>query len=266
MMTATTATTSPVCPTWAWSPTGCGADAGITPGRRHRPRSCTTTSRRSCSCSSRSSASAGAGEAKDFATVERLSLGGELPINTSGGLLGEAYIHGMNGIAECVRQIRGTSVNQVPDVEHVLVTAGHRRADERPDPARTLRPAPGRPVTWSHGGATTAGPSPSSGVLHDRSHRARARHPVVGRHRRARHRRRRRLLHRPVRVGDRGHGRGGRALHDVHAAREARRRDRSGDEPGPAGVDHVHHGRVGRRHRGEDHRRRRHRWSRRRWT
>lgn len=66
----------------------------------------------------------GPGEAKDFATVERLSLGGDLPINTSGGLLGEAYIHGMNGIAECVRQIRGTSVNQVPGVEHVLATAG----------------------------------------------------------------------------------------------------------------------------------------------
>ena len=49
---------------------------------------------------------------------------GRLPINTSGGLLGEAYIHGMNGITEAVRQIRGTSCNQVPDVEHVLVTAG----------------------------------------------------------------------------------------------------------------------------------------------
>lgn len=66
----------------------------------------------------------GRGEAKDFATVERLSLGGDLPINTAGGLLGEAYIHGMNGITECVRQLRGTGVNQVPDVEHVLVTAG----------------------------------------------------------------------------------------------------------------------------------------------
>jgi acetyl-CoA acetyltransferase len=64
------------------------------------------------------------GEGKDFATVENLSLGGRLPINTSGGLLGEAYIHGMNGISEAVRQIRRTSVNQVPDVEHVLVTAG----------------------------------------------------------------------------------------------------------------------------------------------
>jgi acetyl-CoA acetyltransferase len=66
----------------------------------------------------------GRGEAKDFATVERLSLGGEFPINTNGGLLGEAYIHGMNGITEGVRQIRGTSYNQVDNVEHVLVTSG----------------------------------------------------------------------------------------------------------------------------------------------
>lgn len=66
----------------------------------------------------------GRGEAKDFATIENLSRGGRLPINTSGGLLGEAYIHGMNGITEAVRQIRGTSCNQVDDVEHVLVTAG----------------------------------------------------------------------------------------------------------------------------------------------
>jgi acetyl-CoA acetyltransferase len=64
------------------------------------------------------------GEAKDFATIDNLSLGGRLPINTSGGLLGEGYIHGMNGMTEAVRQIRGTSCNQVADVEHVLVTAG----------------------------------------------------------------------------------------------------------------------------------------------
>jgi acetyl-CoA acetyltransferase len=64
------------------------------------------------------------GEAKDWATVERLSLGGDFPINTSGGLLGEAYIHGMNGITEVVRQIRGTSCNQVANVNHALVTAG----------------------------------------------------------------------------------------------------------------------------------------------
>ncbi|ABL06147.1 lipid-transfer protein [Mycobacterium ulcerans] len=66
----------------------------------------------------------GKGEAKDFIADGAIELGGRLPINTHGGQLGEAYIHGMNGIAEGVRQLRGTSVNPVPDVEHVLVTAG----------------------------------------------------------------------------------------------------------------------------------------------
>ncbi|WP_407441479.1 lipid-transfer protein [Rhodococcus sp. (in: high G+C Gram-positive bacteria)] len=63
------------------------------------------------------------GEAKNFVD-DGIELGGRLPINTHGGQLGEAYIHGMNGIAEAVRQIRGTSCNQVDDVENVLVTAG----------------------------------------------------------------------------------------------------------------------------------------------
>jgi acetyl-CoA acetyltransferase len=66
----------------------------------------------------------GRGEAKDFIADGNIDLGGSLPINTNGGQLGEAYIHGLNGIAEAVRQLRGTSVNQVDDVEHVLVTAG----------------------------------------------------------------------------------------------------------------------------------------------
>ncbi len=64
------------------------------------------------------------GEAKDFIKDGSIELGGRLPVNTHGGQLGEAYIHGMNGIAEGVRLIRGTSVNQVPDVQNVLVTAG----------------------------------------------------------------------------------------------------------------------------------------------
>jgi acetyl-CoA acetyltransferase len=66
----------------------------------------------------------GRGEAKDFIKDGALEIGGQLPINTHGGQLGEAYIHGMNGIAEAVRQVRGTSVNQVDKVENVLVTAG----------------------------------------------------------------------------------------------------------------------------------------------
>src|SRR4030095_8405359 len=66
----------------------------------------------------------GRGEARNFMKDGAIELGGRLPINTHGGQLGEAYIHGMNGIAEGVRQVRGTSVNQVDGVEHVIVTAG----------------------------------------------------------------------------------------------------------------------------------------------
>ena len=64
------------------------------------------------------------GEARDFIADGAIELGGRLPVNTHGGQLGEAYLHGMNGIAEAVRQIRRSAVNQVADVENVLVTAG----------------------------------------------------------------------------------------------------------------------------------------------
>ncbi|WP_428953660.1 lipid-transfer protein [Streptomyces sp. cg35] len=58
------------------------------------------------------------GEAAGFVAEERL------PLNTHGGQLGEAYLHGMNGIAEGVRQLRGTAVNQISGAATVLVTAG----------------------------------------------------------------------------------------------------------------------------------------------
>ncbi|ASQ95645.1 lipid-transfer protein [Streptomyces sp. 11-1-2] len=60
----------------------------------------------------------GRGEAAGFVAEDAM------PLNTHGGQLGEAYLHGMNGIAEAVRQIRGTSVNQVPGAARALVTAG----------------------------------------------------------------------------------------------------------------------------------------------
>ncbi|MDI3402671.1 lipid-transfer protein [Streptomyces cavernicola] len=58
------------------------------------------------------------GEAADFVAEEAL------PLNTHGGQLGEAYLHGMNGIAEGVRQVRGSAVNQIAGASRVLVTAG----------------------------------------------------------------------------------------------------------------------------------------------
>jgi acetyl-CoA acetyltransferase len=64
------------------------------------------------------------GQARHFIAGGAIELGGALPLNPHGGQLGEAYIHGMNGIAEAVRQVRGTAVNQIPGDGPVLVTAG----------------------------------------------------------------------------------------------------------------------------------------------
>jgi len=64
------------------------------------------------------------GEAADFVRDGHISRGGRIPVNTNGGQIGEAYIHGLNGVAEIVRQLRGTSVNQVAGADHALVTAG----------------------------------------------------------------------------------------------------------------------------------------------
>jgi acetyl-CoA acetyltransferase len=64
------------------------------------------------------------GEAKDFVKDGALEVGGRLPTNTHGGQLSEAYIHGINGVNEGVRLVRGTSVNQPEKNDHVLVTAG----------------------------------------------------------------------------------------------------------------------------------------------
>jgi acetyl-CoA acetyltransferase len=66
----------------------------------------------------------GAGEGADLVRSGALARGGTLPVNPNGGQLGEAYIHGFNGIAEAVRQLRGTAVNQVEGASTALVTAG----------------------------------------------------------------------------------------------------------------------------------------------
>ena len=63
-------------------------------------------------------------EVDDVLTVENLTVpNGRLPLNTSGGNLAEAYMHGLGLAIEGVRQLRGQSCNQVPDANVALVCA-----------------------------------------------------------------------------------------------------------------------------------------------
>jgi acetyl-CoA acetyltransferase len=78
------------------------------------------------------------GEAKDFVRAGHHARGGRLPINTHGGQLGEAYIHGMNGIAEGVRQVRGTRGQPGGRGAKRAGHRRHRRADQRADSRRRL--------------------------------------------------------------------------------------------------------------------------------
>ncbi len=64
------------------------------------------------------------GEAARFVASGQIHAGGRLPLNTAGGLLSEAYIHGLNLVNEAVRQLRGTSTRPVRNAQVGLVTAG----------------------------------------------------------------------------------------------------------------------------------------------
>jgi acetyl-CoA acetyltransferase len=65
------------------------------------------------------------GEGGPFSENGRLEWpDGQLPSNTSGGGLSEAYVHGFNLILEGARQMRGSSSCQVQDAELCLVTSG----------------------------------------------------------------------------------------------------------------------------------------------
>ena len=105
------------CRRWAWSPGSCGGPPGSAPADidvgilyDHFTPFVLMQLEEFGFCAP--------GEAADFVAEDAL------PLNTHGGQLGEAYLHGMNGIAEAVRQLRGTSVNQVPGAARALVTAG----------------------------------------------------------------------------------------------------------------------------------------------
>lgn len=63
--------------------------------------------------------------AGEVLTVDNLTVpGGRLPINTSGGNVGEGFVHGIGLVLEAVRQIRGESTNQVPGARLSMLIGG----------------------------------------------------------------------------------------------------------------------------------------------
>lgn len=65
------------------------------------------------------------GEGGPFVASGTIDRGGRMPVNTHGGLLSEAYIHGFNHVLEAVEQLRGAAgPRQVPGAEIALTTAG----------------------------------------------------------------------------------------------------------------------------------------------
>ena len=89
---------------------------------------------------------------------------GRLPVNTHGGQLSEAFIHGYNNLTEAVRQLRGTSTCQVPDAEVVFVAAASSDpygalllsvSDDAPCCHRCPRPGPTRASSGTAAAATS---------------------------------------------------------------------------------------------------------------
>lgn len=63
--------------------------------------------------------------AGELMTVENLSApSGRLPVNTAGGNVADSFVNGMGLAVEAVRQIRGTSVNQVDGADTSLFIGG----------------------------------------------------------------------------------------------------------------------------------------------
>ena len=67
------------------------------------------------------------GEGKDFVKDGRIGIGGELPLNTHGGLLSQAHLEGQLHITEAVKQLRGDEVEVERQVANakVGIVSGH---------------------------------------------------------------------------------------------------------------------------------------------
>ncbi len=62
------------------------------------------------------------GQGRHFLGDGQIEIGGRLPINTSGGLLSETGMPGLQLVIEGVRQMRGTAHSQVPGAQHCLIS------------------------------------------------------------------------------------------------------------------------------------------------
>jgi acetyl-CoA acetyltransferase len=64
------------------------------------------------------------GQSGPFAADGNIRRESKVPVNTHGGNLAEVYNHGMSHVYEAVRQLRGTSSNQINGADVALVVAG----------------------------------------------------------------------------------------------------------------------------------------------
>jgi acetyl-CoA acetyltransferase len=62
------------------------------------------------------------GEGGHFVSDGRIAVGGDLPLNTAGGLLSETGMPGMQLVLEGVRQMRGTATLQVKNAKTCVVS------------------------------------------------------------------------------------------------------------------------------------------------